>query len=96
MMVVVAYDVNTQLPAGRRRLRHVARECMKFGQRVQNSVFECVVTPADMLILKQRLVNIIDAEEDSLILYELGAKYSRKIDRYGIYRHVLVDEVMML
>ena len=60
MMVVVAYDVNTETPDGKRRLRSVAKTCMKYGQRVQNSVFECSVTPSDYLILKHDLAEIMD------------------------------------
>ncbi|MBH9980102.1 CRISPR-associated endonuclease Cas2 [Bifidobacterium sp. W8114] len=96
MMVVVAYDVDTCKAAGRRRLRKVGHECMKFGQRVQNSVFECVVTPVDRELLKQRLMTLINPQEDSLIMYDLGARYSRRIHYYGVRRHIPVDQVMML
>ena len=58
MMVVVAYDVNTESPEGKRRLRNVAKTCMKYGQRVQNSVFECSVSPSDYLILKHDLAEL--------------------------------------
>lgn len=96
MMVVVAYDVNTQEASGRRRLRLVARECMKFGQRVQNSVFECVVSPSDKLLLEDSLLGIIDIDTDSLIFYNLGARYSSRIEQFGLRRHLPVDEVMMI
>lgn len=96
MMVVVAYDVNTQKASGRHRLRLVARECMKFGQRVQNSVFECVVTPSDKLLLGNRLLDIIDTDTDSLIFYNLGAEYSSRIEQFGLQRHLPVDEVMII
>ena len=66
MMVVVAYDVSTETPEGRRRLRNVAKICMKYGQRVQNSVFECSVSPSDYLILKHDLAKIMDESQDSL------------------------------
>lgn len=78
MMVIVAYDVNTMEVAGQRRLRRVAKVCSKFGQRVQNSVFECEVTPADYLLLKHDLFEIMDEEVDSLRFYNLGSKYSNK------------------
>lgn len=95
-MVVVTYDVNTETPAGRRRLRHVAKICMKYGQRVQNSVFECSVTPSDYLVLKHDLEAIVDDECDSLRYYNLGSRYSSKIEQHGSCRHVPVDDVMML
>lgn len=95
-MVVVTYDVNTETPAGRRRLRHVAKICMRYGQRVQNSVFECSVTPSDYLVLKHDLAAVVDEECDSLRYYNLGSRYSSKIEQYGMRRHVPVDGVMML
>ena len=70
-MVVVAYDVNTETPEGKRRLRNVAKTCMKYGQRVQNSVFECSVSPSDYLILKHDLAEIMDESRDSLRYYNL-------------------------
>lgn len=72
MMVVVAYDVNTETPDGKRRLRSVAKTCMKYGQRVQNSVFECSVTPSDYLILKHDLAEIMDEMCDSLRYYPMS------------------------
>ena len=96
MMVVVAYDVYTETPDGKRRLRSVAKTCMKYGQRVQNSVFECSVTPSDYLILKHDLAEIMDEMCDSLRYYNLGSKYASKIEHRGRQRHVPVDGVMML
>ena len=96
MMVVVAYDVNTETPDGKRRLRSVAKTCMKYGQRVQNSVFECSVTPSDYLILKHDLAEIMDEMCDSLRYYNLGSKYASKIEHRGRQRHEPVDGVMML
>lgn len=96
MLVVVAYDVNTETPAGKRRLRMVARACMKYGQRVQNSVFECSVTSAEYLTLKHDLVDIIDIETDSLRYYNLGSNYSRRIEHVGVQRHIPVDGIMMI
>lgn len=95
-MVIVAYDVNTETPQGKRRLRLVARACVKFGQRVQNSVFECLVSPSDLLLLKNELTGIIDPEQDSLRFYNLGAKYSNRIDQIGKVRHLPEDEIMMV
>ncbi len=96
MMVVVAYDVNTETTAGKRRLRNVAKTCMKYGQRVQNSVFECSVTSSDYLTLINEVMKIVDQEEDSLRLYKIGTKYYEKIEHYGVQRHLPVDDVMMI
>ncbi|PJM75283.1 CRISPR-associated endonuclease Cas2 [Bifidobacterium simiarum] len=96
MMVVVTYDVNTETSAGKRRLRNVAKICMKYGQRVQNSVFECLVTPSDYLLLKHDLSAIMDETCDSLRYYNLGSRYSSKIEHHGVKRHIPVDDVMML
>lgn len=96
VFVVVAYDVNTETPEGRRRLRKVAKTCMRFGQRVQNSVFECSITSSDYLMLVANLLEIIDEEMDSLRIYKLGKNYSSKIESYGHNRHVPFDDVMMV
>jgi len=84
MMVLVTYDVETLTPSGRRRLRKVAKQCQNFGQSVQNSVFECVVDPAQLAILKHNLEGIIDTEKDSLRFYYLGANWSRRVDHIGV------------
>lgn len=84
MMVVVAYDVSTETPEGKRRLRLVAKTCMKYGQRVQNSVFECSVSPSDYLVLVHDLLKIANIDEDSLRFYKLGARYADRIERYGM------------
>lgn len=96
MLVVVTYDVNTETPEGKRRLRNVSKLCMRYGQRVQNSVFECFVTPSDYLVLKHDLAAIVDDQCDSLRYYNLGSRYSSKIEDYGVKRHVSIDEVMIL
>lgn len=96
MLVVVAYDVNVGTPQGRRRLRLVAKMCKKYGQRVQNSVFECSVTPSDYLVLKHNLQQLIDTESDSLRYYNLGANYSNRIEHIGAQRHLPTDDVMMV
>ncbi|NMM99232.1 CRISPR-associated endonuclease Cas2 [Bifidobacterium olomucense] len=96
MMVVVAYDVNTETASGRRRLRLVSKACMKYGQRVQNSVFECSVSPSDYLQLRHELDDIIDMESDSLRFYNLGAKYADRIENVGKQRHLPVDDVMLI
>ncbi len=83
MMVLVAYDVNTGTPEGQRRLRQVAKECKDHGQRVQNSVFECLVDPAQFFNLKRSLIEIMDQEVDSLRFYFLGDSWQTRIEHYG-------------
>ena len=81
--MLVTYDVNTEDAAGRRRLRRVARACLDFGQRVQHSVFECDVDPAQWALLRGRLVAEIDADRDSLRFYRLGADGRRRVEHVG-------------
>lgn len=83
MLMLVAYDVNTTGVAGRRRLRRVARACLDCGQRVQNSVFECEVDPAQWTQLRARLVAEIDPSADSLRFYRLGAEGRRRVEHVG-------------
>jgi CRISPR-associated protein Cas2 len=83
MMVLVTYDVSTASAEGRRRLRHVAKACVDFGQRVQDSVFECLVDPAQWTRLRQTLVELIDAEEDSLRFYFLGSNWQKRVEHVG-------------
>ncbi len=83
MMVLVSYDVSTKDEAGRRRLRRVARACEDFGQRVQNSVFECLVDPAQWVALRARLVGEADPARDSLRFYFLGAEWKRRVEHVG-------------
>ena len=74
MLVLITYDVNTQDSAGRRRLNKIAKMCLKYGQRVQNSVFECLLEAHDYKLLQNELLKIADLEKDSLRFYILGAK----------------------
>jgi CRISPR-associated protein Cas2 len=83
MMVLITYDVETITPSGKRRLRRVAKQCVNFGQRVQNSVFECLVDPAQFAELKHRLESIIDLEKDSLRYYMLGDNWKSRIKHTG-------------
>jgi CRISPR-associated protein Cas2 len=82
-MVLVTYDVNTETPEGRRRLRQVARECVNYGQRVQNSVFECLVDAAQCARLKHSLNSIMDKERDSIRFYYLGANWQNRVEHLG-------------
>ncbi|MDO5716256.1 MAG: CRISPR-associated endonuclease Cas2 [Tissierellia bacterium] len=83
MMILVTYDVNTEDQAGKKRLRQVARACEDVGQRVQNSVFECLVSPSEYLILKEKLRQIMDEEKDSLRFYRLGKNWQVKLETMG-------------
>ncbi len=83
MLMLVTYDVNTETTEGRRRLRRVARACLDFGQRVQNSVFECEVDPSQWALLRDRLAKEIDPAEDSLRFYRLGTDGQRRVEHLG-------------
>ncbi|MFO7871662.1 MAG: CRISPR-associated endonuclease Cas2 [Kiritimatiellia bacterium] len=83
MMVLVSYDVSTREKKGRTRLRKAAKACLDYGQRVQNSVFECDLDPAQWAVLKDRLEKIIKEEEDSLRFYYLGKNWQRKVEHIG-------------
>lgn len=83
MLVLVTYDVNTTDKSGRRRLRHVAKKCMDYGQRVQNSVFECSLEPDQYVKLKSDLEKIIDDERDSLRFYLLGKNWVKRVETLG-------------
>ena len=83
MLVLITYDVNTEDAAGRRRLRQIAKQCVNYGQRVQNSVFECLLDPAQNKTLQAKLCSIMDPERDSLRFYYLGNKYESKIEHFG-------------
>ena len=82
-MALVTYDVNTETPEGVRRLRQVAKECMNYGQRVQNSVFECLLNPVQFANLKHSLCGIIDYERDSLRFYFLGKNWQNNVEHFG-------------
>lgn len=83
MMVLITYDVNTTTGEGRTRLRKVAKVCVDYGQRVQNSVFECLVDPAQFADLRHKLEKIINQEEDSLRYYFLGSNWKRRVEHVG-------------
>jgi CRISPR-associated protein Cas2 len=83
MFVLVSYDVKTSEPGGSRRLRRVAKACKDYGQRVQFSVFECLVDPAQWTRFRQRLIEEIDMEKDSLRFYFLGANWRNKVEHVG-------------
>jgi len=86
MMVLVSYDVATGDKSGARRLRRVAKICSNHGQRVQFSVFECLVDPAQWVVMRQQLISVIDETEDSLRFYFLGSNWRRKVEHIGARR----------
>ena len=83
MMVLITYDVNTEDSQGRKRLRQIAKQCVNYGQRVQNSVFECNVDAAQCKQLQHKLLSLMDLSKDSLRFYYLGNKYQTKIEHFG-------------
>lgn len=84
MLILITYDVNTETEAGRKRLRKVAKQCVNYGQRVQNSVFECQVDAVKYREIKAILEALIDKEKDSLRFYNLGEKYKTKVEHIGV------------
>jgi CRISPR-associated protein Cas2 len=83
MMVLITYDVSTETEGGKRRLRKVAKQCQNYGQRVQNSVFECILDPAMLKQLQDKLAGIIDPETDSLRYYYLGNEWRKRVKHVG-------------
>ncbi len=96
MLVLITYDVNTQTATGRKRLRKVAKECTNYGQRVQNSVFECQMDTTKCRQVKNILENIIDKETDSLRFYYLGDKYKNKVEHIGVKPGFDVTDTLIL
>ena len=94
MMVLITYDVNTEDAFGKKRLRQIAKQCVNYGQRVQNSVFECVLDAAQCKRLQSKLLNLIDSEKDSLRFYYLGNKYEMKIEHFGIKESYKPEEFL--
>lgn len=83
MMVLVTYDVRTETAEGRRRLRRISRVCQNYGQRVQFSVFECLVDPAQWVAFRASLTSEIDPDDDSLRFYFLGSEWKRRVEHVG-------------
>lgn len=96
MLVLITYDVNTENATGKVRLRKVAKQCVNYGRRVQNSVFECILDNAQSIALKATLEDIIDTEKDSLRFYYLGNKYQTKIEHIGVDRGIAPDQTLIL
>ena len=96
MLGLITYDVSTQTAAGKTRLRKVAKECVNYGQRVQNSVFECILDASQLLLLKDRLVSLINEEEDSLRFYYLGNNYQTKVEHFGAKASYEAEGILMI
>ena len=96
MLVLITYDVNTQTKAGRTRLRKVAKQCVNYGQRVQNSVFECSVDNAKLIEIQHILEGLIDKEVDSLRFYILGNKYKNKVIHIGARPSFDVNDALII
>lgn len=96
MLVVITYDVNTEDAAGRRRLRQIAKQCVNYGQRVQNSVFECLLDAAQCRSLQAKLCAIMDTERDSLRFYYLGNRYAHKVEHFGVKSTYAPEGLLLL
>ena len=96
MLVLITYDVNTEDAAGRRRLRQIAKQCVNYGQRVQCSVFECLLDAAQCRSLQAELRKIMDPQKDSLRFYYLGNHYDSKIEHFGAKTSYAPEEPLIL
>ena len=96
MLVLITYDVNTETDAGKRRLRRVAKQCVNYGRRVQNSVFECEMDNAKCREVKAILEKIIDVNKDSLRFYYLGNNYKNKVEHIGVKESVDMKGVLIM
>ncbi|GIP53064.1 CRISPR-associated endonuclease Cas2 [Paenibacillus vini] len=96
MLILVTYDVSTMDREGQRRLRNVSKICQNYGQRVQNSVFECVVDATQFAVLKMKLIDVIDQGEDSLRFYQLGNNYKNKVEHVGVKESLDLEGPLIL
>lgn len=96
MLILVTYDVNTETAAGRKRLRKVAKHCVNYGQRVQNSVFECILDASQYALFRAELCGLIDEGTDSLRFYQLGNRYQDKVSHYGAKPGYQAEGILML
>lgn len=96
MLVLITYDVNTTDAAGRKRLTKVAKICVNYGQRVQNSVFECSLDNAQLIVVRDKLRKVIDENSDSLRIYNLGNSYVNRIEHYGVKEAYDPSEPMIM
>jgi len=96
MLVLITYDVSTVSSAGQKRLRRVSKICQNYGQRVQNSVFECVVDAAQLAVLRLKLLDVIDQGQDSLRIYQLGNHYKNKVEHLGVKESLDLEGPLIL
>lgn len=96
MYILIAYDVSTTTPEGRSRLRRVAKTCLDYGQRVQNSVFECKVEPAQLVEFKARLLDIVKLDTDSIRIYNLGNNWQHRVEHYGAKESYDIDGTLLV
>lgn len=96
MLVLVTYDVNTENAEGRKRLRKVAKACVNYGQRVQNSVFECMLDAAQYVQFKSEISKLIDKDLDSLRFYQLGNNYKTKVEHIGKTPQYMQDDILLI
>lgn len=96
MMVLITYDVDTMSSSGNKRLRKVARECVNYGSRVQNSVFECLLTKAQFTLLKSKIESVIDVELDSVRFYFLGNNWNKRIESIGKSTTFAIDSAIII
>ena len=96
MLILITYDVSTEDSAGRKRLNIIAKHCVKYGQRVQNSVFECIMDNAKAKEVKAKLLEIIDMDKDSLRFYYLGNVYKNKVEHYGTKQSIDLEGTLII
>ena len=96
VLVLITYDVSTKTAAGVRRLSKVAKVCINYGQRVQNSVFECLVDRTQLAMLKKQISDIIDEDTDSVRYYVLGDNYSRRVEHVGAKKTIDMSDVLLV
>ena len=96
MLILITYDVNTETAAGKKRLRQIAKTCVDYGRRVQNSVFECELDAAQLVMVKSKLLKLMNKETDSLRLYTLGNNYKNKVEHHGVKSSFDVNEPLII
>lgn len=96
MLVLITYDVNTEDSAGKRRLRKIAKQCVNYGQRVQNSVFECLLDAGQAKLLQHELRALMDEDKDSLRFYYLGNHYKAKVEHFGVKSSYEPEGLLMI
>jgi CRISPR-associated protein Cas2 len=95
MLILITYDISLTDSGGQKRLRRVAKQCVNYGTRVQNSVFECQVDATQYKKLQHVLLQEIDLEKDSIRFYNLGNKYNGKVEHFGVKQGIKVDEPLI-